>query len=236
MSNVKEMKIQINEYQKLLEDLKAGRISLPEKFAVGILIEKLPDSWNDYKNSLKHKQINFTIEEIVIHILIEDINRNESFKVRELTLKANLTQSRKSNNKRHKIRNDKEMRNPPKANLSEGDEIIVAVISQVNMVAHIKEWVIDSGATRHICANREAFASYTSIGDDSEVVYLGDSRAAKVLGKGKMLLKLTSEKTLALVDVLHVPTMRANLISVTLLDKVGMKVSIESNKIIFDEK
>lgn len=32
--------------------------------------------------------------------------------------------------------------------------------------------------------------------------------------------------------VLHVPTMRANLISVALWDKVGMKVSIESNKII----
>lgn len=99
-------------------------------------------------------------------------------------------------------------------------------------MAHIKEWAADSGATRHICTNREAFASYTSIGDDSEVVYLGDSRSAKVLGKGKVLLKLTWKKTLALMDVLHVPMMRANLISVALLDKAGMKVSVESNKII----
>jgi len=92
--------------------------------------------------------------------------------------------------------------------------------------------VIDSGATRHICANREAFFSYTPVEDDREEVYLGDSSTTKVLGKGKVLLKLTSGKTLALVDVLHVPTMRANLISVSLLGRAGVKVSFESDKII----
>ncbi|KAF3640489.1 putative metalloendoproteinase 1-like [Capsicum annuum] len=60
--------------------------------------------------------------------------------------------------------------------------------------------------------------------DDTKVVYLGDSRTAKVLCKGKVLLKLISEKTLVLMDVLHVPTMRANLILVALLDKDRMKV------------
>ena len=92
--------------------------------------------------------------------------------------------------------------------------------------------MVDSEATRHICASREAFSSYTSIGDDEEVVYLGDSRTVKVLGKGKVLLKLTSGKTLALIDVLHVPNIRANLVSVALLEKVGMKVSFESDKIL----
>lgn len=65
---------------------------------------------------------------------------------------------------------------------------------------------VDTEATRHICANREAFASYKLIGDDNDMVYLGDSRTTKVLGKDKVLLKLTSGKTLALMDVLHVPT------------------------------
>jgi len=130
------------------------------------------------------------------------------------------------------IKNDKEKGYPPKANLAEGDEIIATFISQVNFVAHIKEWVVDSGATRHICANQEAFSSYTSIGDDSEVVYLGDSRITKVLGKGKVLLKLTSRKTLALMDVLHVLTLHASLIFVAFLNKAGVKVSCESEKII----
>ncbi|XP_070028701.1 uncharacterized protein [Nicotiana sylvestris] len=55
MRDDKEMNVQINEFQKLLEDLKAEGMALPEKFAAGVLIEKLPDSWSDYKNNLKHK-------------------------------------------------------------------------------------------------------------------------------------------------------------------------------------
>ena len=115
-----------------------------------------------------------------------------------------------------KERND----NPPKpkTNLGEGDEqVIVAIVSQVNMVTNIKEWVVDSGATRHICANKESFSTYTVVEDGKEVVYLGDSRTAKVLGKGKVLLKLNSGKTLALSELLHVPNIRANLISAALL-------------------
>jgi len=92
--------------------------------------------------------------------------------------------------------------------------------------------VVDFGATRHICANRNAFSSYSSVGDGEEQVYLGDSRTTSVLGKGKVLLKLTSGKTLALSDVLHVPSIRVNLIFVALLGKVGFKVSFESDKIV----
>ena len=47
--------------------------------------------------------------------------------------------------------------NPPKDNLVEGDDIIVAVISQANMVTNSKNWVVDSGATRHICAKKRCF-------------------------------------------------------------------------------
>jgi len=52
------------------------------------------------------------------------------------------------------------------------------------------------------------------------------------LGKGKVRLKLTYGKTLALSDVLHVPSIRVNLISITLSGKVSVKVSIESDKIV----
>ena len=122
--------------------------------------------------------------------------------------------------------------NPSKANLVEGDDIIAVVISQANMVTNSKNWVVDTGATRHICANKDAFTSYTPVGDDEKVVYLGDSHTAQVLGKGKVMLKLTLGKTLTLNNVLHVPNIRAKLVSVALLGKVGVKVSFEYDKII----
>ena len=100
------------------------------------------------------------------------------------------------------------------------------------MVTNSKNWVVDSGATRHICANKDAFTSYTLVGDDEKVVYLGDSHTAQVLGKCKVMLKLTLGKTLALNNVLHVPNIRENLVSVALMGKVGVKVSFEYDKII----
>ena len=100
------------------------------------------------------------------------------------------------------------------------------------MVTNSKNWLVDSGATRHIFANRDAFTFYTPVGDDKNVVYLGDSHTTQVLGKGKVMLKLTSGKTLALNDVLHVPNIRENLVLVALLGKMGIKVLFESNRIV----
>ena len=122
--------------------------------------------------------------------------------------------------------------NPPKANLVEGDDIIAVVVSQANMMTNSKNWVVDFGATRHICINKNAFTSYTSVGDDEKVVYLGDSHTAQVLENGKVILKLTSGKNLALNEVLHIPNIRANLVSVALLGKVGVKVPFEYDRII----
>jgi len=51
--------------------------------------------------------------------------------------------------------------------------------------------VVDSRATRHICANKNAFSFYSSAGDGEEQDYLGDSRTISVIGKDK----LTSGKT-----------------------------------------
>ena len=102
----------------------------------------------------------------------------------------------------------------------------------MNLVTNVSKWVVESRTTRHICINKNAFFSYSSVGDEEEQVYLGNYMTTSILGKGKVFLKLTSGKTLALSDVLHVPSIRVNLIFVALLGKVVVKVSFESDKIV----
>ena len=41
---------------------------------------------------------------------------------------------------------------------------LTAMVSKCNMAGNPKEWWIDTGATRHICANRSMFSSYTTVG------------------------------------------------------------------------
>ena len=44
----KNIKVQINEYHKQLEDIKIKNISLLDNFVSELLIEKLSDSWTNY--------------------------------------------------------------------------------------------------------------------------------------------------------------------------------------------
>ena len=103
-------------------------------------------------------------------------------------------------------------------------EIIAAVVCEAHLVTKVKGWVVDLACTRHISAFKEEFSSCTPMTEGTECVYVGDNRSMLMSGKGKILLKLTSSKTLSLNNVLHVPHFQHNLISVHLLGKADIKV------------
>lgn len=86
--------------------------------------------------------------------------------------------------------------------------------------------------SRHICINKNDFISYIQVEKEEEIVYLGTSRTIHVLEKVKVFLKLTFGKSLALSNVLHVPNIKINLISMTLFRKVEIKVIFENNEVI----
>ena len=100
------------------------------------------------------------------------------------------------------------------------------------MVTNMNDLVVDSGATRHMCGNRSAFTSYTTIKEGDEQVFMGDSRSIPVIGKGKVLIKLTSRKALTLSDVLHVLDICWNLVSLSLLGKARVRILFDYDKIV----
>ena len=115
--------------------------------------------------------------------------------------------------------------------LDVSDMNLSAVISECNLVGNPKEWWVDTGATRHVCANRWMFSTYSLV-DNAEPLYMGNSATAKVEGRGSIKLKMTSGKELTLKDVLHVPDIRKNLVSGSLLSKNGFKLVFVSDKFV----
>ncbi|XP_074266722.1 uncharacterized protein LOC141590003 [Silene latifolia] len=87
------------------------------------------------------------------------------------------------------------------ANVAEKDDIIAAVVVEANLVANASDWILDTGASRHLCANKDLFAEFEDVAD-GECVYMGNSSSHCYHRKGKIFLKLTSGKTLALNNVL----------------------------------
>ncbi|KAK6121886.1 hypothetical protein DH2020_044370 [Rehmannia glutinosa] len=64
-----------------------------------------------------------------------------------------------------------------------------------------------------------------------EVIH-GESCNAEIVGLDKVVLKMTSGKELTLVDVLHVPDIRKNLVSGSLLVRVGFRLVFEAQKFV----
>ena len=86
--------------------MKNEEIDLSEAFVVGCLIEKLPNSWKDYKNSMKHKRKHLSLEDVIVHICIEEENkiRDRVEKAKEFSSKTNVVKSNTSwpKNKRNR--------------------------------------------------------------------------------------------------------------------------------------
>ena len=111
------------------------------------------------------------------------------------------------------------------------DDNLVVVVTKVNMVSIEKGWWIDTGATRHICSDKNMFSEYNKV-VDGEKLFMGNATSSKVEGKGIVKMKFTYRKIVTLVDVLHVPNIRKNLVSGPLLSKKGFKLMFESNKFV----
>ncbi|KAL0423532.1 UNVERIFIED_CONTAM: hypothetical protein Sradi_0888000 [Sesamum radiatum] len=85
------------------------------------------------------------------------------------------------------------------------------VVFEANLVDNPREWWIDTGATRHICSENKMFLTYTPI--NRRKLFMENSATSNIVGLGNIVLKMTSGKELTLIDVLHVPNIRKNLVS-----------------------
>ncbi|GKF56183.1 zinc finger, CCHC-type containing protein [Tanacetum coccineum] len=90
-------------------------------------------------------------------------------------------------------------------------------------------WWVDSGATMHMCKDRCWFKIYESLNDGS-ILHMGNESTALEHGRGCVDLKFSFGKIVSLLIVLHVPNIRKNLVSSSVLINYGYKQVIESNK------
>ena len=72
---------------------------------------------------------------------------------------------------------------------------------------------------------------YTPTEYDEDLV-MGNTATARIAETGKVMLKMTFGKVLTLNNVLHVPTIRKNLVYVALLVKNVFKCVLVSDKVV----
>ncbi|KAK9699502.1 hypothetical protein RND81_08G177700 [Saponaria officinalis] len=172
---------------------------------------KVSPSWSDYRNHLKHKKKDLSLQELVGHMRTEEANRLKdkpvSFPIN--TVKVNLIESSgpsyagpsnaakfkgkgktkggpgqaKNQGPSAKINGPGKHTKPctrkktAKANVAETDDIIAAAIVEANLVGNVAEWILDTGASRHFCADKGLFVEFEEVAD-GECVYMGNSSSA----------------------------------------------------------
>ncbi|GKE36110.1 pol polyprotein [Tanacetum coccineum] len=265
-------------------------MTLSETFQVAAIIEKLPPSWVEFKNYLKHKRKEMSVEDLVVRLRIEEDNKlaqkdtytPDSAKANMVEHAGSSSRFNSKGNKKDKKKNDKKGKgkseylapkagivkqkfqgtcyncdqpghraanckmpkrvNPRQANMVDENVDMIAMvsdvcamISEVNLVGtNNSGWWIDTGATRHVCADKSMFHSFRAV-DNGQKLYMGNSATADIKGEGDVILKMTSEKELKLTNVLYVPEIRKNLVSGWLLNKFGFCLVFESNKFVLSK-
>ncbi|KAH9665312.1 hypothetical protein KPL70_020298 [Citrus sinensis] len=122
---------------------------------------------------------------------------------------------------------------PAAANMARKDENsdYSLSITPAAYVASSSEWILDTGATYHLCPIKEWFTDFRNL--ESGAVMMGNNQPCRTMGIGTIRLKMFDGMVRELKEVRFVPEIKKNLISVGALEAKGYKVTIEDGTMKF---
>ncbi|KAA0049683.1 uncharacterized protein E5676_scaffold106G001350 [Cucumis melo var. makuwa] len=205
MTDDRFVEAQSHEIQKIAHEIISEGMPLDDQFQVVVIIDKLPLLWKDFKNTLRYKTKEFSLESLITRLRIEEearkhdkkeevnaIPRKKATAVLEPDLKPKGNKLKWGSNKQNNLRS------------------------------------INTGASLHVCHDLNLFRKYNEVKDKN--ILLGDHHTTKVASIGEVELKFTSGKTLVLKEVLHTLEIRKNLVSGYLLNKILKKYNYFDSK------
>lgn len=87
------------------------------------------------------------------------------------------------------------------------------------------EWVGDSGAGEHMTPRRDWFVDYAPLRLGESKIVFGDDTTADAVGIGEIKIVTRQGETCIMQNVLHVPTLKKNLFSLSKLSTAGFTVT-----------
>jgi hypothetical protein len=220
--------------------------------------EKRPDHWKNNKNKRNNDKPDDEIDKSAMitlhHVDDKDDAKNEKADVERLHTSSGSivdpfgieyvsTNPLKTNNANDRSNNqttDANDRNDQSNKIPDRPEILNYTSSEENTITSMalkthdtkesNEWYVDSGATQHMCSQRELFEDYQDI--STSPVCLADGRSIPVKGKGTINLGIETDQNVRKIymkDVLYVPDLRGGLISVKKTVEVGNEVIFGKN-------
>ncbi|GMP54145.1 hypothetical protein CsSME_00019400 [Camellia sinensis var. sinensis] len=100
-------------------------------------------------------------------------------------------------------------------NSSDDEEVMLTISSELDTPG----WILDSGCTFHICADKKLFFTYRRV--SGSIIRMANNTVNRVVGIGTLRFLTKAGRKVILSEVRHVPGVQKNLISLSMLDLKG---------------
>ncbi|KAJ7296413.1 hypothetical protein O6H91_Y125700 [Diphasiastrum complanatum] len=126
---------------------------------------------------------------------------------------------------RAQVENDKQGNLAKEEEEDEVDVFLMAFTSSLTSNSNSRDnWWIDSGASSHMSCEKDFFSILHSFNDAKMFVFTANDEECRIDGVGTISLCLESSKYMDLENVLYVPSITKNMLSVGLLLESGLDV------------
>ena len=103
--------------------------------------------------------------------------------------------------------------------------IIDQVLSVSNNLQYQEEWKLDSSTSHQMFSHRNWSIYYQSI--DEGVVFMGNGIPCKTIGVDSVRIRMFDGIVRELMDVIYVPDLKSNLISLGVLDFLDISIQVK---------
>lgn len=86
-------------------------------------------------------------------------------------------------------------------------------------------WYLDTGATSHMTGNKQLFTTLNT--NVKGTVRLGDNSCVQIEGKGSILIETKNGEHRLLTDILYIPYLKSNVLSIGQAEEGGCKIEIK---------
>lgn len=235
---------QINEFCSIVDALSEINVRMPDDLVSILLLCSLPEELENFIVAIESRDVLPTLSQLKVKILEEEHRRSErddpnekvfSVKQKEQRVKNNnqISAMRNTNNRSRKnvkcygcgmrghVRSQCKNQNQNQAHA-----VVLSACSQGRQQFKNNNWILDSGASSHMCSDKKLFSSLKKY---NQKVFIASGENVEASGIGEVNLK-SFGTNITLSNVLFVPVLNSNFLSVSKIIKNGCRVQFADNK------